>query len=100
MIPQEKLDQILSRFGFVEARLNSGPDPAELADLSREYSDLKPVCDRIRTYRETLDGIDEAQALLSDPDMAELAREEVDALTARLPGLEPAATRRRFSQQN
>ena len=88
VLPQDRLDQIVGRFAFVEAKLNAGPDPAELADLSREYAELKPVCEAITEYRGVLTEIAEAEQLLSDSDMAEMARQEIAALKARLPDLE------------
>jgi len=90
MIPQDKLEQILQRFAFVEAKLGSGLSPEELAGLSREYADLKPVAERIAQYRETLARIADARALLDDPEMRDLAQEELDALEQDLPGLEQA----------
>ena len=51
MVPLDKLAQITQRFEFLEAKLNAGASPAEIATLSREYSDLKPVADEIAAYR-------------------------------------------------
>ena len=88
MLPQDKLDQILERFAFIEAKLNAGPDPSELATLSKDYAELKPVCDAIADYRQALSARGEAEAMLSDPEMAELAQDELDGLQTRIPELE------------
>ena len=88
MLPEDKLDQIVQRFGFIEAKLATGLAPDELAALSREYAELKPVCEVIGAYRDTVSGIADAKAMLNDPDMAELAREELEMLDAQLPDLE------------
>jgi peptide chain release factor 1 len=87
MIPFDRLDQITARFEYLEARLNGG-EVADIAALSREYSDLKPVADQVAAYRQLLDDMAEAEAMLADPDMRELAEEELPALKARLPEAE------------
>ncbi len=90
MIPSDKLDQITQRFAYIEARLAEGPPADELAALSREYAEIKPVAETVAAYRDQLTQIDEAQAMLDDPDMAALAREELETLRAGLPELEQA----------
>ena len=88
MVPLDKLAQITQRFEFLEARLNAGASPADIADIAREYSDIKPVAEEIAEYRRALDAIAEAELLLSDPEMRGLAEEELPQLKARLPDLE------------
>ncbi|MEZ5724966.1 MAG: peptide chain release factor 1 [Paracoccaceae bacterium] len=90
MLPEDRLVQISQRFEFLEAKLNAGPAPDEIAAISREYADLKPVVTQIGEWRAARDGLAEAQAMLSDPDMRELAEEEVTRLKAALPDLEQA----------
>lgn len=90
MVPLDTLAQITQRFEFIEARLNAGAAHAEIAALSREYSDLKPVVGEIAAYRRALDDLAEAEAMLSDPDMRALAEEEIPALKARIPQMEQA----------
>ena len=88
MVPLDKLAQITQRFEFLEAKLNAGSNPAEIAALSREYSDLKPVADEITAYRRALDDLAEAEAMLSDPEMRELAEDELPRLKSRIPEME------------
>jgi peptide chain release factor 1 len=88
MVPLEKLAQISQRFEYLEARLNAGAAPAEIAQISREYSDLKPVADDITAYRRALDDVAETEAMLSDPEMKALAEDELARLKAHLPELE------------
>lgn len=90
MVPLDKLAQITERFEYLEARLNAGAAPAEIAKLSREYSDLKPVVDQISAYRTALHDLDEAEAWLRDPEMKSLAEEELPSLRARIPEMEQA----------
>lgn len=90
MLPAERLSQITERFEYLEARLNAGPAADEIATISREYAELKPVVDQIRAYRQILADLDEAKEMLDDPDMAELAEEELPRLKAALPEAEHA----------
>ena len=90
MVPFDKLDQITRRFEFLEARLSAGAPPAEIAALSREYSDLKPVVSQIAAYRQSLDDLAEAELMLTDPEMKALAEEELPRLKAAIPEQEQA----------
>ncbi|MGB3406235.1 MAG: peptide chain release factor 1 [Jannaschia sp.] len=80
MIPSDRLDQILARFEFLEARLNAGPEASEIADLTREYSDLRPVVEQITAYRSQVRELADAEAMLADPEMADLAQAELPTL--------------------
>jgi peptide chain release factor 1 len=88
MVPLDKLAQITQRFEFLEAKLQSGAPPAEIAQISREYSDLRPVVADIAAYARALDDLAEAEAMLADPDMRALAEDEIPALKARIPEME------------
>ena len=88
MVPLDKLAQITQRFEYLEARLNAGAEPSEIARISREYSDLRPVADQIAAYRRALDDLAEAEAMLSDPDMKALAEDEIPRLRALIPDYE------------
>ncbi len=90
MVPLDKLAQILQRFEFLEAKLNAGASPAEIAALSREYSELKPVTDQITAYQTALADLAEAEGWLSDPEMKALAEEEIPRLKAEIPEREQA----------
>jgi peptide chain release factor 1 len=90
MIPLDRLAPILDRFDLIEARLNAGPPPEEIAALSRDHTDLRPVVDDIRAYRAALSDIAEAEGWLADPEMRALAEDELPRLRARLPALESA----------
>jgi peptide chain release factor 1 len=90
MLPADRLHQITDRFEFLEARLNAGPDASEIATISQEYAALKPVADQIAAYQQLLRDIDEAEAMLDDPEMKTLAEEELPTLRAALPEAEQA----------
>jgi peptide chain release factor 1 len=90
MVPLDKLAQITQRFEYLEAQLNAGSAPAEIARLSREYTDLRPVVLEIAAYRRALDDLAEAEVMLADPEMKALAEEEMPRLKARIPEMEQA----------
>lgn len=62
----------------------------DISALAKEYADLKPVAEQIAAYMATQDALAEARILLDDPDMAELAREEIQRLSDALPAAEAA----------
>ena len=50
MLPIDRLDQIVSRFQFLEAKLNDELSGEDIAKISREYAELRPVVDEINQY--------------------------------------------------
>ncbi|MCA3507401.1 MAG: peptide chain release factor 1 [Rhodobacter sp.] len=90
MVLLDKLARITQRFEYLEARLSAGAPPTEIAALSREYSDLRPVVAQISAYRHALADLAGCEALLADPDMRSLAEDELPKLKARIPGMEQA----------
>jgi peptide chain release factor 1 len=90
MIPAHRLEQINQRFQFLEASMSDGTGGGDIAALAKEYSDLKPVVEQIMAYRQIISDMEEAEEMLADPDMAELAREELPRLKADLPDAEAA----------
>ena len=67
-----------------------GADAGDIAALAKEYSDLRPVVEQIAAYRQLVVDLDETAAMLADPDMKELAEEELPLLKAKLPEAEAA----------
>jgi len=88
MVPLDTLVQITERFEYIEARMAEGS--GDIAELGREYSELRPVVAQIAEYRDLLGAIEEAEALLGDAEMRALAEEELPALKSRLPAMEHA----------
>lgn len=86
MVPLEKLLQISRRSEFLEASMAQGD--GDLAALGREYAELRPVVLEIAAYQQILQDIDEAEAMLRDPEMKALAEDELPELRAQIPGLE------------
>ncbi|WP_037295650.1 peptide chain release factor 1 [Roseobacter sp. AzwK-3b] len=86
MVPLDRLNEILQRFEYLEAQMSAGG--GDIAKLGREYAELRPVVEEIRAYRQVLDDLEAARAMLADPEMRDLAEEELTALQARKPKLE------------
>ena len=68
--------------------MSEGSAGDDFAALSKEYADLRPVVEKIQSYQTLLSDIAEAEAMMSDPEMKELAAEELPELQAALPDLE------------
>ncbi|MGD9299450.1 MAG: peptide chain release factor 1, partial [Thiohalocapsa sp.] len=64
-------------------------DQARFRDLSREYAQLEPLVSRLGKYRDAEAAIDNARELLSDPEMKDLAADEIAAAESRRDALEP-----------
>ena len=77
MLPQDKLNLILRRRDEIAARLSAGPSGSEFGVLSRELSELEPLCETISAWRAAQDDEAGAHAMLADPatdaEMRELA---------------------------
>ncbi len=63
------------------ARPEVAQNPAEYQRLSRRYAELSEVVEVYRRYRRVQKELDEARAMLKDPELKELAEAEVEALS-------------------
>ena len=88
MVPLQKLEQIHQRYEFLEAQMSAGISGEEIAKLSKEYSQLRPVVEKIEEYKSLLVNLQEAEDMMADPDMRQLAEEELPILKARVPEVE------------
>jgi peptide chain release factor 1 len=84
MIPEDRLRDIAQRYAFLEARMQEGLPPAEIAQVSREWSQLKPVVEAAEAWRALSESLRDTEAMLSDPEMRALAEEELPSLRERL----------------
>ncbi len=89
-----RLDGIESRFEEVSTLIT---DPSVIADmkqyvrLTKEYKDLEKLTAVTRRYRTLMGNIDEAREVLeseNDPEMRQMAKEELDEATSAIPALE------------
>lgn len=87
----DKLNAIEAKYSQIEARLGASEtynDPELVARLNKEQAELQPLVDAFRAYRRALDARDQAQSLMADPEMRELAQEEYRQALDELPDLE------------
>lgn len=88
---RDKLEKIIVAFEDLEAKMG---DPDVLSDqkeynrLAKEYANQRPLAERAHDYIRACDDLEEAKAMLSDPDMKEFAQEEIADIEAKLPAIE------------
>jgi peptide chain release factor 1 len=81
------LDRLLSRAEEIRAVLESA-DGAQFGPLSKELSTLEPIVEKVQAYNALEAARAEAETLLSDPEMRELAEAELQDTKQQLPALE------------
>ena len=90
----EKLEGLVPRFEEVSTLIT---DPNVIADqkryvqLTKEYKNLEDIMKARKEYINAVNGLEEAKQLLTledDPEMKEMAREEIAACEQRIPQLE------------
>jgi peptide chain release factor 1 len=81
------LDRLLSRAEEIRAMLESA-DGAQFGPLSKELSTLEPIVEKVQAYNALEAARAEAETLLSDPEMRELAEAELQDTKQQLPALE------------
>ena len=87
----EQLQAIELKYEELHARLNAPEtyaDPDLVARLNREERELAPVVEASRELRECRQAMEDALALMDDPEMGELAKEEFSSAKERLRLLE------------
>ena len=87
----EKLAAIEAKYSQIEARLaapETYDNPAAVARLNKEQNELSPVVETYRSYLDARERRVQAEELLSDPEMKELAHEELLQSKAELERLE------------
>ena len=65
-------------------------DMDRLRELTREHAEVSEVADLFGRYRQRESDLAGAQQMLADPEMADMAREEIAVIEADLPALEDA----------
>jgi len=88
-----KLDTLTERYEEVSALLSDPDiiaDQNKYRDLSKEYAELEPVVKSYTSFQQVVSSVEEARSLLkdADPDMREMAQEEIKEGEQQLEGLE------------
>ncbi len=88
---KEKLQPFIDRYNEI-SELLSAPDIASdinrMTELSKEQSGLTELVEKAKQYIETAEAIEENKELLGDPELGDLAKEELSELEPLLPQLE------------
>ena len=88
---RRKLDALAERHeevGRLLAEPDASADPKRFRDLSREYSQLEPVTLRLREYDAATRDLAAAEAMRDDPELRDLAEEEIASQRAHLDALD------------
>ena len=92
MLPDQKLNALVVRHATLERELASPLPPETFVKLSREFSELSPVVDVVKSYRDIQHEIGGLVALIDDPatdaEMRAIAQSEKPDLEARRLALE------------
>jgi peptide chain release factor 1 len=83
-----KLDRIAARAEELRAMLSEGITGEAYVKASKELSDIDPVVTRIGDLRAAERAQSEAESLLTDPEMKDLAEAELYELKTQIPALE------------
>jgi len=87
-LPLEKLDKLVQRWEEIQAELNRGASPAGYAQLTKEFAELSPVVEGIRSLRKLEGERRDLMDLMRDPSaeagLKELAEEDLQLVDLRL----------------
>lgn len=87
----EKLQEIENRYDEIERRLQDpavSTDIGELQRLGKARSEIEEIVAAIRRYKKARQELQDAEELLADPEMRELAQQEIEPLRSRIDALE------------
>ena len=80
----ERLEATLNRYNELTNLLSSPEilgDVEKMTSLSKEQASIAEVVDKYKEYKKTDSDLEEAKELLNDPEMADLAKEDINNLT-------------------
>jgi peptide chain release factor 1 len=80
---EAKYDQLMSEMADPAVQA----DNAKFRSHSKTLSDMQPLVERFREYKDVVSQIAATEEMLKDPDMRELAQEEMTSLTEKRDGL-------------
>lgn len=88
---KDKLQPFINRFEGINQLLMSSEitsDIKRMTDLSKEQSSIQPIVSKAKEYIKVLEDIEENKLMLDDPELGDLAKEELKELETRKPELE------------
>jgi peptide chain release factor 1 len=88
---KEKLQPFIDRYNEINELLSSpdiANDVAKMTELSKEQAGMAELVEKAKRYIEVSEAIEENKELLGDPELSELAKEELALLEEELPALE------------
>ncbi|MGA8698927.1 MAG: peptide chain release factor 1 [Xanthobacteraceae bacterium] len=92
MLPDQKLDALVTRHSALERDLSAALPAETYVKLSREFAELAPVVDAVRSYRAAQRELDDLTGLIADPttdpEMRAIAESEKPQVEARRTALE------------
>jgi peptide chain release factor 1 len=92
MLPDQKLNALVARHGTLERELTSAVPPETYVKLSREFAELAPVVEAVKSYRAAERELAGVTGLMADPatdpEMRAIAEAEKPELEARRTELE------------
>ena len=87
-ISDSKLSQVVDRFDHITARMSATTDSDEIVQLGKDYAELRPVAEGVKKLQAVRAEMEDLTAMLDDPEMGLMAKEELQALKDSLPELE------------
>lgn len=91
-LPNEKLDRLIERWSTIQDELNQGVAQAVYAKLTKEFSDLTPIVQKIEALRRAEAEVSDLDHVIADPaagkDMSEMAYGERQELLPRIADLQ------------
>jgi peptide chain release factor 1 len=92
MLPDQKLNALVDRHALLERELSSVLPPETFVKLSREFAELAPVVDAVKSYRAAQRELADLSGLIADPatdaEMRSIAEAERPELETRRVALE------------
>jgi peptide chain release factor 1 len=92
MLPDQKLDALVARHAALERDLTVVVPPETFVKLSREFAELAPVVEAVKSYRAARNELEGVTSLIEDPvtdaEMRSIAEAERPQLEARRAALE------------
>ena len=88
---QKKLAALSERIQELNTLLSSESitnDMDQYRKITKEHADITPIVDEYLAYKKNEDNLNEAQAMLSDPEMKEFAQEEIEQCKLKLVTIE------------